>query len=110
MKVGFVGLGRMGSHMATNLIRAGHNVTVHDMRPEAVEVLVELGATSADTAAGTAVDAQYVFTSLPGPAEVKAVWKGSDGLLANLGFESLFNLTGGMDRWSVDVDAAIPRY
>lgn len=82
MKVGFVGLGRMGSHMARNLVRAGHDVTVFDVRPEAVEVLVELGAGAATSPSGVATDTQFVFTSLPGPTEVTDVWQGDDGLLA----------------------------
>lgn len=84
MKVGFVGLGRMGAHMARNLVQAGHNVTVYDVRPEAVEVLVERGAEAATSAAGVATEAELVFTSLPGPAEVTGTWQGDDGLLAHL--------------------------
>jgi 3-hydroxyisobutyrate dehydrogenase-like beta-hydroxyacid dehydrogenase len=34
MKIGFIGLGRMGSAMATNLIKAGHEVTVFNRSPE----------------------------------------------------------------------------
>lgn len=84
MKVGFVGLGRMGAHMARNLVQAGHDVTVFDVRPEAVEVLVELGATAATSASGVTTGVEFVFTSLPGPAEVTAIWQGDDGLLAHM--------------------------
>ena len=35
MRVGFIGLGTMGRHMGTNLARAGHDLTVHDLRREA---------------------------------------------------------------------------
>ncbi len=84
MKVGFVGLGRMGEHMARNLVRAGHDVTVYDVRQEAVEILVELGASAAAEPGGVAIGAEFVFTSLPGPAEVSDVWQGENGLLARL--------------------------
>ena len=84
MNVGFVGLGRMGMHMARNLVEAGHRVTVYDVRPEAVEVLVELGAIAATRIPAVAAGAEFVFTSLPGPAEVTSVWTGDDGLLAHL--------------------------
>ncbi len=84
MRVGFVGLGRMGAHMARNLVQAGHAVTVFDVRPEAVEVLVELGAEAASSAVGVAPRAEFVFTSLPGPVEVTGTWQGDYGLLANL--------------------------
>lgn len=84
MKVGFVGLGRMGAHMARNLVQAGHDVTVYDVRPEAVEVLVELGAIGATSATGVTPGSEFVFTSLPGPSEVTGTWQGDDGLLAHL--------------------------
>jgi len=44
MQVGFIGTGRMGNPMARNLIRAGHQLVVHDARPEAAQNLLELGA------------------------------------------------------------------
>jgi 3-hydroxyisobutyrate dehydrogenase-like beta-hydroxyacid dehydrogenase len=47
MKVGFIGLGRMGSAMAANLIKAGHEVTVFNRSPEKREALVKLGAREA---------------------------------------------------------------
>lgn len=101
MKVGFVGLGRMGSHMARNLVRAGHDVTVFDVRPEAVEALVELGAASAKSAVGVSSGAEFVFTSLPGPADVQAVWQGPDGLLSHLKPEAI-----GVDLSTVDPQTA----
>ena len=49
MKVGFVGLGGMGSAMAANLLKAGHEVTVWSRRPEPAERLRELGARVVDS-------------------------------------------------------------
>ncbi|GIS82079.1 MAG: hypothetical protein CM1200mP15_07110 [Dehalococcoidia bacterium] len=49
MKVGFIGLGNMGNPMATNLVNAGHELVVHDLRREAATNLLEMGATWADT-------------------------------------------------------------
>ena len=49
MKVGFIGLGNMGNPMASNLIKAGHQLTVHDLRREAATNLLELGAEWADS-------------------------------------------------------------
>jgi 3-hydroxyisobutyrate dehydrogenase len=102
MDVGFVGLGRMGMHMARNLVRAGHTVTVYDVRPEAVEVLVELGAIAATSMPEVATGAEFVLTSLPGPAEVTSVWMGDDGLLAHLETGAL-----GIDLSTVGPDTAI---
>jgi NAD binding domain of 6-phosphogluconate dehydrogenase len=47
MRVGFIGLGRMGSGMAANLVRAGHEVTVYNRSPAKAEALVALGAKAA---------------------------------------------------------------
>ena len=70
MKIGFIGLGLMGGPMAGNLLKAGHQVQVHDLRRDAATPLLDAGATWSDTpAAGVDV----VFTSLPGPAEVTAI-------------------------------------
>ena len=44
MKIGFIGLGQMGSAMAANLVKAGHDVTVFNRNPEKSRPLVELGA------------------------------------------------------------------
>jgi 3-hydroxyisobutyrate dehydrogenase-like beta-hydroxyacid dehydrogenase len=59
MKIGFIGLGRMGAAMATNLVRAGHDVTVFNRSPGKSTALVHLGAHEAtrlpDTCAGSAV-------------------------------------------------------
>ncbi|HXH83900.1 MAG TPA: NAD(P)-binding domain-containing protein, partial [Candidatus Tectomicrobia bacterium] len=73
MKIGFVGLGTMGRHMASHLIAAGHALTVHDVRREAAAPHCAAGARWADTPRAVADGAEVVFTSLPGPAEVEAV-------------------------------------
>jgi 3-hydroxyisobutyrate dehydrogenase len=68
MNIGFIGLGLMGAHMAASLVRAGHALKVHDLRR--IDVA---GAAWADTLAQAAVDAEVLFTSLPGPKEVEAL-------------------------------------
>jgi len=45
MEIGMVGLGKMGSNMTRRLLRGGHDVTVYDPRPDAVEALIKPGAT-----------------------------------------------------------------
>lgn len=73
MKVGFIGLGTMGRHMAANLIKAGHEVTVHDVRREAGEAHVKAGARWVDSPRAVAEASDVVFTSLPEPKDVEAV-------------------------------------
>ena len=43
-KIGFIGLGNMGEHMAVNIIKAGFDLTVYDVRPEPMQRLQQLGA------------------------------------------------------------------
>jgi 3-hydroxyisobutyrate dehydrogenase len=81
MKIGFIGTGNMGNPMAANLIRAGHQLTVHDLRRQATTNLVELGATWADTPRDAVSGNELVFTSLPVPRDVEAVVLGEKGIL-----------------------------
>ncbi|MFF0732930.1 NAD(P)-dependent oxidoreductase [Streptomyces chartreusis] len=73
MRIGFIGLGNMGSHMARHLIHAGHLVTVHDSRQEAAVEHLALGARWADTPAACAADAELLITMLPNPRIVEEV-------------------------------------
>jgi 3-hydroxyisobutyrate dehydrogenase len=70
MKVGFIGLGAMGRHMAASLQRAGHEVAAHDLRK------VEGFPNFKNSPEQAARDCEVLFTSLPGPAEVDSVASG----------------------------------
>ncbi len=80
----FIGLGNMGGPMASNLVKAGHDVTVFDLSKDAVQTLVSEGAKTADTAHQAAEGAECVITMLPASQHVEAVYLGDDGLLAKL--------------------------
>ncbi|WP_449286421.1 3-hydroxyisobutyrate dehydrogenase [Marinobacter sp. PE14] len=80
----FIGLGNMGGPMASNLVKAGHEVTVFDLSKDAVAALVSEGAKTADTAHEAANGAECVITMLPAGQHVEAVYLGDDGLLAKL--------------------------
>ena len=83
MKVGFVGLGHMGSAMAANLIKAGHEVTVFNRSPARADPLVKLGARKAASVA-EACAGEAVITMLADDNAVgETVW-GDDRLLATL--------------------------
>jgi 3-hydroxyisobutyrate dehydrogenase len=60
-KVGFLGLGAMGSRMAANLLKAGHTVTVWNRSPAAAEALVASGARKASSPKEAAKGADFVF-------------------------------------------------
>ena len=80
MKIGFVGVGTMGRHMAANLQRAAYDLVVHDVRREAAAPHLAAGAKWADSPRQVAEASEVVFTSLPGPPEVEAVALGAGGL------------------------------
>src|SRR5271170_6126357 len=84
MRVGFIGLGNMGGPMALNMIKAGHTLTVYDVRHEAAEPHLAAGAQWADSPASLAAQSEVVVTSLPGPKEVEAVALGEGGILSKL--------------------------
>ena len=81
MRVGFIGLGIMGASMASNLQKAGHALSVHDIRRDAAAPHLAAGAEWKATPREVAEASDIVFTSLPGPPEVEAVALGSDGLV-----------------------------
>ncbi|UYN95452.1 MAG: NAD(P)-dependent oxidoreductase [Enhydrobacter sp.] len=84
MRVGFIGLGMMGSGISANLKKAGHEMVVHDARRQAAEKICAAGAEWADTPRQVAAATEIVFTSLPGPPQFEAVVKGQDGVLAGM--------------------------
>ena len=83
-RVGYVGLGNLGFHLAHSLLRAGHTVTVTDLDRASAEPLLAEGAHWADTAAGVAAASDVVFTCLPSPRAVDAVMAGPGGVLEGL--------------------------
>ena len=90
MRVGFIGIGNMGNPMATSLIKAGHQLAVHDLRREAATSLLEMGATWADSPKEATEGNEFVFTSLPGPREVEAVALGEQGILEGANAGSIY--------------------
>jgi 3-hydroxyisobutyrate dehydrogenase len=84
MKVGFIGLGHMGAPMSRNVQAAGHDLVVHDVRPDAAAGLLEAGASWAGSPRESGADRDVVITMLPGPSQVEEVLLGPGGLLAAL--------------------------
>lgn len=73
LKVGFIGLGIMGSRIALSVAKRQFSLKVHDLHREAAETHLKVGADWADTIEDLAKDSDVVLTSLPGPREVRAV-------------------------------------
>ena len=84
MKVGFIGLGQMGSAMAVNLIKAGHEVTAYNRSRDKAEALAGEGAKVAATVA-EACGGEAVFTMLAHDDALSAVVHGDGGVLDSLG-------------------------
>ena len=80
--VGIVGLGLLGSAVATRLRAAGHGVVGYDIVPACVERLVALGGTAAKSAADVARASDAVCTILPSLAAVESAILGVDGVMA----------------------------
>ena len=83
-KIGFVGLGLMGSRMALNLVRAGYPVIVYNRTPEKTRSLAEAGATVAGSLAEVARNSEIVITMVSDSAALQAVVLGPAGLLDSL--------------------------
>jgi len=82
MLIGFIGVGAMGGGLARNLIRAGKQVLVFDLNPEAVKRTLEAGSTGKAAAElQELAPADVVFTSLPLPQHLEETMLGENGLL-----------------------------
>jgi 2-hydroxy-3-oxopropionate reductase len=81
-KVGFIGLGTMGRPFATNIVNAGFDLMVYDVRPEPVAELGKLGAKPAESCREVAEWADIVDIAVAHEEDVDAVMGGPDGLLA----------------------------
>jgi 3-hydroxyisobutyrate dehydrogenase-like beta-hydroxyacid dehydrogenase len=71
-RIGFIGVGRMGSGMVARLIAAGHALTVYDPDPRAVAAAAAKGAVAARSAAEVGAAAPIVMASVPTPAVARA--------------------------------------
>jgi len=72
MQIGFIGLGRMGGHVAENLLKAGHGVTVWNRSPAPVQELVARGAVAAKTPE-EALQGDAVFSMLSNDAVMREI-------------------------------------
>lgn len=83
-KVGLIGVGNMGRGMSRNILKAGHQLTMYDVRSEAMEALVQEGADAAASPRAVGIAADTVFIMVLNVEQVKSALLGEDGLLAGL--------------------------
>ena len=81
MKVGFIGLGRMGQGMAGRILAAGHDLLVSDPTPGQTTSLEEAGAVAVDSPAAATVDRDVVISMLPSDKILSLVLAGDSGLI-----------------------------
>ena len=81
MRVGFIGLGKMGGPLAGFVLKAGFSLVVHDIRREAAATLLEEGAIWADSPRDVATQCDVICICVPGPPEMQAVAVGAGGVL-----------------------------
>ncbi len=90
MRVGFIGLGRMGFPMASNLIKAGHSVVAHNRSRGPVDRLVALGAIPALTPAEVARSVEILVSCLLTPEQVEHIFLGPEGALEGASVGQVF--------------------
>ena len=81
-KIGFVGIGQMGLPMAQNILEAGYTVGVYDVRPDAVDAVVNSGGEAADSPADLASDCSSVHIGVVNDKQVDSVVRGDTGVFA----------------------------
>ncbi len=99
--VAFIGLGNMGSGMAANLVKAGHDVRAFDLNADAVAALVDKGATAASDLTHAVTGADAVVTMLPAGPHVRGVYMDEGGVLSLARKDAVL-----IDCSTIDVDSA----
>lgn len=82
--IAFIGLGHMGAPMALNLLKAGHELSVFDLVPDAVKNLTDAGASAAESAQAAVKGVDAVVTMLPASKHVESLYLGEAGLLQHI--------------------------
>jgi 4-hydroxybutyrate dehydrogenase/sulfolactaldehyde 3-reductase len=83
IKAGIIGLGQMGSPVAVRLLEQGVPLTAYDINPEALQRIVDLGATPAGSPVEVATNCDIIMTVLPNGPHVESVAEGEQGILAS---------------------------
>jgi hypothetical protein len=107
MDLGFIGLGNMGFPMCRRLIEAGHRLVVYDVKSEAIERLVKLGAEAAKSPADVAGRVETVMASLPSLDIGMKVATGEDGIVRGNRVKRYVDLSTTGSRFAVEVHGAL---
>ncbi|WPB95502.1 L-threonate dehydrogenase [Streptomyces malaysiensis] len=108
LRVGVVGLGAMGLGMAHSLRRAGHDVGVHDLRPEVAEDFARDGGTAFASPGDLAAAVDVVVGVVVNAAQVESVLFGADGAATRLRPGAVFVMCSTVDpSWSAQLGARL---
>ncbi|WP_429911397.1 3-hydroxyisobutyrate dehydrogenase [Glycocaulis sp.] len=99
--IAFIGLGNMGSGMAVNLVKAGHEVRGFDLNQDAVAVFSGQGGKAAASVLEAVSGADAVVTMLPAGKHVRGIYEGEEGIIARVKPDAIL-----MDCSTIDVDSA----
>jgi 3-hydroxyisobutyrate dehydrogenase-like beta-hydroxyacid dehydrogenase len=89
-KLGFIGLGVMGSQMVNRLLDKGHTVTGYNRTRSKAQWLIDKGMKWADSPRDVANSSDFVFAMVTNTEAVAAITEGPEGMLAGLGAEKIF--------------------
>jgi 3-hydroxyisobutyrate dehydrogenase len=92
-RIGFIGLGIMGQHMAAHLLAAGHALAVYNRSPDKAAALVAKGAVACSTPAQIAQQSDVIITMVGYPSDVEEVWLGGKGIVAHAHNALLIDMT-----------------
>ncbi len=100
---GFIGLGNMGTAMASRLLDAGHTLTVYDINENVLKPFVARGARAAASPAAVASAAETILVSLPTPDVVRAVALGQNGIASGNRVKTFVDLSTTGSRMAVEI-------
>ncbi|MDH4137408.1 MAG: NAD(P)-dependent oxidoreductase, partial [Anaerolineae bacterium] len=107
-KLGFIGLGAMGQPMSRRLLEAGFQLLVYDVRPEAIQPLVQKGAEAASSVKEVADKCRKVITIVPNSEAVEQVVFGPEGLLEGAkGGDILIEMTSAYPPSTLKINQAL---
>lgn len=107
LEIGFIGVGKMGTPMATRLISAGHSVTVYDRDQGAVDSLVKLGAKAAGSPKAVGDAARFVIASLPSPQILESVIISTGSMIDGSAVEFFIDVSTSGPRCAARVASAL---
>ncbi len=105
--LGFIGVGRMGSHMARRLMEAGHKLVVYDVDARALQQATSHGASAAHSPADVASQAEIVLVSLPTPDIVKLTSAGEKGVVHGSKVKTFIDLSTTGPKVAMEVAEAL---